>query len=117
MRKVFVLGVLLLLSTFLYLFLFTKISSAHAISEREIKKSTLVLKEVGEVQHLILKGYSQKSGPTGKGCTTATYFVVGNKKTIWFQVRLLRDRYQSEWKMAELVKGYGAPIAVECVYG
>jgi hypothetical protein len=61
--------------------------------------------------------FSQKTGPTGKGCTTVMYFVTGAADCEWVKVRLLNQSYSSEWVVAEVIQGSRGQHKVDCVYG
>lgn len=99
------------------LYIATKTSHAHLVARDGIVKSPEILRNIGSANHIFLTMFSQKTGPTGKGCTTLTYFVVGTAENEWVQVRLLSEGHKSDWTVVEIIEGFSARHQVECTYG
>jgi hypothetical protein len=100
----------------LVLFVTTKVSTAHTIAQSAVHQSSVIEHSVGSVQHVILTMFSQKTGPTGKGCTTATYFVLGSNGSEWVHVQLSVTGYKSEWKVDEIIEGNETRRSADCTY-
>lgn len=99
------------------LFVVTKLSSAHSSAIERLRSSGEIHEEFGSPILIVLTGFSQKTGPSGKGCTTLSYFIRGASNTGWVNVRLLNRGYHTRWDVAELTTGYGSELTVKCVYG
>lgn len=117
MKRTFFSLIFIILVAILGLWIFSRVSTAHLASVRAIFSSSYLLKEFGVVETVVLTKYSQKTGPTGKGCTTLTYFIFGAIDDDWVQVRLLSESYKSDWDVVEIKKGYNSELSVSCVYG
>jgi hypothetical protein len=101
----------------LFLYLTTMISTAERQARATVEQSALVKSSVGGVDHMFLSSFSQKTGPSGKGCTELTYFVVGANGTKWTNVLLKKESYKGEWHVIELVTEAGHRFRTSCVPG
>lgn len=110
---------LLLLATVIALFLYltTLISTAHRQGRAAIEHSAVVKSRVGGVDHALLTFFSQKEGPSGKGCTELTYFVIGPSGTEWMNVLLTKENNGSEWNVIELIPGATHRFHTSCTAG
>jgi hypothetical protein len=117
MKKIIYVVVALLPVVVLFLFLTTKISTAYRVARDAIEKSDEVQSSLGAVEYAFLSSFSQKTGPTGKGCTTILFYVDGEKANEWFEVRLENNSYKTEWKATAIRQGSGNFISMDCQYG
>jgi hypothetical protein len=101
----------------LLLYLTTLISTAHRQGRATIEQSALVKSSVGRVDHAFLTLFSQKTGPSGQGCTKLTYFVIGANGTRWTNVLLRKENNRSEWYVIELATGAGYRFRASCTPG
>jgi hypothetical protein len=117
MKKLIYVVVALLSAVVLFLFLTTKISTAYRVARAAIDKSGEVQSSLGAVEHAYLSSFSQKTGPTGRGCTTILFYVDGVKANEWFEVRLKNNSYKTEWEVTAIRQGSGNFISANCQYG
>lgn len=117
MKKILITLLCFLSLIILLLFIATKTSSAYAIGRQYIQSSPQVRADVGNVNKTFLLMYEDKVGPTGKGCASLMYFVVGSNQNRWVQIRLAKNGNSSQWAVVELLLGYRGSYAIGCVYG
>jgi hypothetical protein len=101
----------------LFLYLTTLISTAHRQARAAIEQSALVKSSVGRVDHALLTLFSQKTGPSGKGCAELSYFVIGANGSNWTNVLLRKENNRSEWYVIELATGAGHRFRASCTSG
>ena len=117
MKKILIGITAFLILACLALFVTTKVSTAHAVARNAVQNSPGVRQNIGSVRHVILTMFSQKTGPTGKGCTTTTYFVLGSSGSEWVHVQLSISGYKGEWKVDNLIEGNQGRQNTDCIYG
>jgi lipopolysaccharide export LptBFGC system permease protein LptF len=101
----------------LFLYLTTLISTAHQQARATVQQSILVKSSVGIVEHAFLTLFRQKTGPSGKGCTELTYFVIGADGAELASVLLIKDSNRSEWHVIELVIRTAPRFRASCTPG
>jgi len=89
----------LLMLISLVLFVISKTSKAYAVGRAVVTESAELTERLGPVQHVFLLSFGQKTGPTGKGCTSLFLFVVGERKSEYISLRLRATSYQSSWEV------------------
>jgi hypothetical protein len=117
MKKILIGVILFFILMGLVLFITTRVSSAHAVAQVGVRNSPTVERSIGPVQHVILTMFTQKTGPTGKGCTTAMYFVLGSNGSEWVRVQLSIANYREKWTIDEIVEGMRTRRNPDCIYG
>jgi hypothetical protein len=117
MKKLIIFLLFVIVTIALILFVTTKISTAHIAARRAIAQSRYVGAAVGVPQYIILLGFSQKTGPIGKGCTSLMYWVIGAKDNKLMYVHLTSESYQSGWTVIEILKGDDRSQQLSCHYG
>lgn len=115
MKKIFIAVVVLIFLTTASLFLTTKVSTAHREAKAYILRSSQTL-GLGPVRHVLLTGFEQSRGPTGKGCTWANYLVIGGHDNKRLKVLVTTEGYKYRWVAVEIVAS-GHEFDASCTPG
>lgn len=101
MKKILTTIAALLMLMFLVLFAISRTSKAYAVGRTDVARSAELTERLGPVRYVFLLSFGQKTGPTGKGCTSLFLFVVGERRSEFLSLRLRATSYRSNWEVVD----------------